>query len=96
MVQSIKYANVPKYIKCYIMHYIFSLIISWMASDDPYLWKGFGLAALFVLQNVFMSIVNNVRCKVNCYACNRVKTSIFTSLYRKVRIKLFRPNYVYL
>ena len=59
------------------------MLITWMTSDDPFTWKGYSMAALLLLYEVFYSIALNMRITVNCFACNRIKTAIFASVYRK-------------
>ena len=57
-----------------------------MTSGDPYVWKGYALAALIFLFNILASVLVHMNYKLAMIIGLRVRTAVMTAIYRKVTI----------
>ena len=71
-------------------HHVLRLIlfvrftIDFITGTDPYTWKGYLLAGIFLVLNVSKSALNQVYIKFVFSTALRIRTSLTTAIYRKV------------
>ena len=59
-------------------------MLDFITGDDPYIWKGYFLAGMFLVFNVSKTALNNMYNKYAYVAALRMRTAITSAIYRKV------------
>ena len=60
------------------------LMLDFITGSDPYIWKGYFLAVMFLVFNVSKTALNNMFVKYAFSTALRMRTAITTAIYRKV------------
>lgn len=68
----------------HIIHLCFSLLIGYVDSKDPYMWKGYLYASLFLLTSVMTSFFFHQLFHIGMTLGMRVKSSVIAVVYKKV------------
>ncbi len=60
-------------------------MLDFVSGNDPYVWKGYFLAVVFLVINVVNAGIVHVFFKYSYLTAMRIRTAITTAVYRKVR-----------
>ena len=61
-------------------------MLDFITGSDPYIWKGYFLAVIFLVFNLSKTALNNMFVKYGFSAALRMRTAITSAIYRKVSL----------
>ena len=59
-------------------------MLDFVSGDDPYVWKGYVLAVVFLIFNILNAGIVHLFFKYSYITAMRTRTAITTAVYRKV------------
>ena len=59
-------------------------MLDFVSGDDPYIWKGYVLAVVFLIFNIINAGIAHLFFKYSYMTAMRTRTAITTAVYRKV------------
>ena len=61
------------------------MVIGWVSSDDPYVWKGYTLAVVLLVVNIITALIVHNYFKAAYITGMRCRSIVTASVYTKVK-----------